>query len=154
MAMVFSVQQGEHGPLVTYKLEVPETVEPAEPRPAATVRLPADVAPLQELAPPAPAKMGPLQPTTLGTVVMPAERTTAATAPAAVPESPPPSATVESITADYQRLFSAAADGLPGRSLQHAYTGETITLDQVNAELEWRRDTAGKLRSLPVGPRF
>lgn len=150
MAMVFSVQQGEHGPLVTYKLEVPETVEPAEPRPAATVRLPADVAPLQEIAPPAPAKMAPLQPTTLGTVVVPAER---ATAPAAVP-APPPPATVESITADYQRLFSTAADGLPGRSLQHAYTGETITLDQVNDELEWRRDTADKLRRLPVGPRF
>lgn len=153
MAMVFSVQQGEHGPLVTYKLEVPETVEPADPRPAATLRLPADVAPLQEIAPAAPEKLSPLQPTTLGTVVVPAERVTGGTAPAAVPAAPPPAA-VDSITADYQRLFSAAADEWPGRSLQHAYTGETITLDQVNNELEWRRDTAGKLRRLPVGPRF
>ena len=31
LAMVFSVQQGEHGPLVVYKLKVPEQAAPAAP---------------------------------------------------------------------------------------------------------------------------
>lgn len=90
--MVFSVQQGEHGPLVTYKLEIPETVETVE--------------------------------------------------------------TLPSTADDYRRLFAATSDEAAANPLQHAHTGEAITLEQVSAELEWRRDTAEKLRRMPVGPRF
>jgi len=56
LATVFSVQQGEHGPLVVYKLHVPDRAAPAaEPVPAAE---PITVIPSRA-------------PTVLGTVVMP-----------------------------------------------------------------------------------
>jgi len=37
LAMVFSVQQGEHGPLVVYKLKLPEKTSEAAARPAPTL---------------------------------------------------------------------------------------------------------------------
>lgn len=151
MAMVFSVQQGEHGPLVTYKLEVTNTVKAADPIPADPLPagpIPADVAPLQAAAPAAP-KLGPLEPRLLGTVTIPAERATAAPRPAAR------SVDAERLTNGYQRLFRSLAEQPEGPALLHAYTGEAITLDQVNAELEWRRETAEKLRRrTPFAPRF
>jgi hypothetical protein len=163
MAMVFSVQQGEHGPLVTYKLEVPSTVEAANPpramvplsavtrdmdaAPLAENVLPEDVAPLQAIAPAAP-KMSPLQPTTLGTVVMPATRAAAQRQPAAATSE------AERVAVDYQRLFSAVGGQASGETLTHAYSGDAITLEQVNDDLEWRRETAERLRSQPFAPRF
>ena len=64
LAAVFSVQQGEHGPLVVYKLQLPDQRTPA---PSAPV-----VIPSRAVEAPAPA--------VLGTVVMPAA------------EPPPPAA--------------------------------------------------------------
>ncbi|MEO3430597.1 hypothetical protein AAFN88_17210 [Pelagibius sp. CAU 1746] len=166
MAMVFSVQQGEHGPLVTYKLEVPRTVEtagpttsPTSPVPLSAVTrdmdaaapsaytLPADVAPLQAIAPAAP-KMSPLEPTTLGTVVLPVQRT------AAPQQIPAASGEAQRIAVDYQRLFRSVTDQPSGEALTHAYRGDAITLEQVNHDLSWRRETAQRLRNYPFAPRF
>ncbi len=158
--MVFSVQQGEHGPLVVYKLQLPEPVETDNPPRAVVplsavtrnmdaVPLPEDVAPLQAIAPAAP-KMSPLEPTILGTVVMPADRAAAIVArpappPAAVPLTVPDRNAIYRIIADY--------DG-GGRIMVNEKTGERITLEAVNDEVLWRRDTARRLRDQPFAPRF
>lgn len=160
MAMVFSVQQGAHGPLVTYKLEVPRTAESVNPprvavplsavtRDMDAALLPEDVAPLQAIAPAAP-KMSPLQPTILGTVVMPADRATAiaprpAPQPAAVPLTVPNPEAIYQLVSDY--------DGR-GEIMVNEKTGERITLEAVNDEVLWRRNTAQRLRNQPFTPRF
>lgn len=160
LAMVFSVQQGEYGPLVTYKLEVPKTTATVNPPRAAVplsavtrdmdaAPLPDDVAPLQAIAPAAP-KMSPLQPTILGTVVMPADRAAAIAArpapqPAAVPLTVPDRQAVYQIVSDYQGR---------GHFMVNEKTGERITLEAVNEEVLWRRDTAQRLRDEPFRSRF
>lgn len=127
MAMVFSVQQGEHGPLVTYKLEVPDTVESA----------------------PSPGAMVPLSAAAFGTAALPAEQAATAPRSARIPGD------ADRLTAAYQRLFRSVYEQPEANALLHAYTGEAITLDQVSAELEWRRDTTEKLRRrTPFAPRF
>lgn len=86
LATVFTVQQGEHGPLVVYKLKVPKeaarTVRtPAVSSPAvnpSAVKAPKTVPTVQAPAPKAPTsktktpKLSSLTPTILGRVVMPA----------------------------------------------------------------------------------
>ncbi|WP_193368187.1 hypothetical protein [Pelagibius marinus] len=160
MAMVFSVQQGANGPLVTYKLEVPKTVEAAEPPKAGVplsavtrdmdaVRLPDDVAPLQAIAPAEP-KMSPLQPTALGTVTLPADRA-AATAPRPAPQP----AAVPLRVPNRQAIFQIVSDyDSDGEIMVNERTGERITLEAVNDEVRWRRETAQRLRNHPFAPRF
>lgn len=126
LAAVFSVQQGEHGPLVVYKLQLPDQSTPAA---AAPVIIPAQTT----LTPVVIPASGPLRPTLedivvipsrapaiLGTVVLPAPLPTAA---AAEPELPAP------------------AEG-------------TITLQQVSDEIHWRRETLERLPEAPFAPRF
>jgi hypothetical protein len=188
LAMVFSVQQGEHGPLVVYKLQVPRSagsVSPTAPPPAlpgdAVKRetvprvghavpqtvTPEPAAPTQAKAP----RLSPLEPTILGTVVIPASRRAAfppTAAPAApIPLVPPQPASTpvaldpvpaDSITAD-PVAFSVLFRGIPLRTpedgvLVNEDTGDRLTLKEVNDALTWRRETADRLRQLPVGPRF
>jgi len=120
LAMVFSVQQGEHGPLVVYKLQLPSAsdsaasaaAEPAEPvtviieDPEDAPAVPFGGMPLLEPAP----------------------------VPLAIP-----AAEVE---------FDE--DG----ALVNTETGGAVTLEQVNNALTWRRETAEKLRQVPIAPRF
>lgn len=121
LAMVFSVQQGEHGPLVIYKLQVPPRAAPAAP--SAPSAGPGYVIPSRA-------------PQVLGTVVTPG-------AGAAYPLPVPPSA----ILAEPVQPAPAAAP--PGWA-----TGGIVTLQQVNDDLAWRRETAEKLPEVPFAPRF
>jgi hypothetical protein len=170
LAMVFSVQQGDHGPLVVYKLQLPPSsdsaapaaVEPAEP---ATVII--------EDPSPAPVsrarRLGPLQPTILGTVVIPAGRAPLPVPPE--PAGPAPLATFGGLplqepapvalaipTADEVASAAAAYRGVEAfdddGTLVNTETGGALTLEQVNNALIWRRETAEKLRQAPLAPRF
>lgn len=170
LAMVFSVQQGEHGPLVVYKLEVPrssvsETAVAPSPQPAVTppVRqgVTLDVA-LQRAAPKPAAtpRLSPLEPTILGTVTMPASRAVAlqqpAVAPGPVPLAPAQTApsSVELDPLAFSALYRGAAVEQEDSTLFNQSNGDRLTLDAVSSDLAWRRETAERLRQLPVGPRF
>jgi hypothetical protein len=125
LATVFSVQQGEHGPLVVYKLHVPDRAAPAaEPARAAE---PVIVIPSRA-------------PTVLGTVVMPP----AGLAPPAVVAlpSPLPQGAALGITAE---------EAAPAVTWEG---GDFVTLKQVNDEIVWRRETADSLPEAPFAPRF
>ena len=145
--MVFSVQQGEHGPLVVYKLAVPQSADPST-APAVPDPVPPTIPATVIIGEPDSAaqnvlSLGPLQPTVLGAVVMPASR---APLPPAHAGSPgvPDSATVYRIVEEMQDS---------GRMI-NAETGGTLTLKQVNDAVAWRRETAEKLRQVPIAPRF
>lgn len=146
LAMVFSVQQGEHGPLVVYKLEVPGPQAPAAASPP-------PAAPLYEI----PARA----PKTLGTVVMPASGVMPSTGwavpaeaalgaparpalarPAAAPQRVPQAATLLELLAK------------PPAGEVASEPGEILTLQQVTDDVSWRRDTVEKLRLIPLAPRF
>lgn len=110
--MVFSVQQGEHGPLVVYKLTVPQ---PATPGVSAPLTRPPTVI------------IG--EPDSAGPTPLPAA---------------PDSATG----------FSSVEEGEDSGRMINAQTGGPLTLKQVNDAVGWRRDTAEKLRQVPIAPRF
>jgi len=109
--MVFSVQQGEHGPLVVYKLAVPQSAAPVVSAPLTT--------------PP--------------TVII-GEPDPVAADSSGVPDSATVYRTVEELQ-DSGRMINTQ-------------TGSTLTLKQVNDAVIWRRDTAEKLRQVPIAPRF
>ncbi|NIA68343.1 hypothetical protein HBA54_07040 [Pelagibius litoralis] len=174
LAMVFSVQQGEHGPLVVYKLQMPKGAPKAlndpqpsgrsnQPSPASETRIiPAARAPLPGSAPAstpsspaAPPRLSPLQPSILGTLVMPASRGTAATK--FVPLAPLllPAAETAYQSQRGQNQLGQSKPGLPpGVTMINEETGEALTLDDVQGALGWRQDTVEKLRSVPIAPRF
>ncbi len=185
LAMVFSVQQGEHGPLVVYKLEVPRSAGPVSPAPATApapvppmgrlgrVVIPrAQAAPVAESAPRAAApaaprapRLSPLEPTILGTVAMPVAGPGAALAPAPVaapaalpiplvPAQPAPTSVELDPFAFADRYHGSSDPDEDDGVLINATTGEIVTLQEVNDAVAWRRETAEKLRQLPVGPRF
>lgn len=200
--MVFSVQQGEHGPLVVYKLQVPQT--PAVEKPAAQVpaashrprlrsgitRVPQQPATRSAATQPVP----PRAPRSLGTVVMPASalpppqvtpvpatvRPAAAPAepgpvePAAAPAplqprvlgtvavseiealnayEPTPPVPSSQLPAD-QEVFHIVGDSQAGTAMINEETGGSLTLQDVNDAVVWRRDTAERLRQVPFAPRF
>lgn len=159
--MVFSVQQGEHGPLVVYKLEVPKKTGPATQRPAVPFVIPADrpvavAPPARPTAAPA-QRLSPLKPTVLGTVVMPATRQLTIpqhTMPVVLPSSLPlplllPEAAA-SASAPSQPVFrTKAGTTLTGEHMINEGTGETLTLDEVTEAVEWRRDTVERLNTTP-----
>ena len=223
--MVFSVQQGEHGPLVVYKLAVPRPAAavpavPATPQTSAPVpRLRSSITRVPEhpatrtLATVVPSRA----PRSLGTVVMPASAlpppqinpiavppavpaaaplpTTALPRPPA-PPAPPAVASaptvaslqprvlgsvtvseIEALTA-YQSLDPVSVGEVPssylssnfvpsseevGQIVEHSQfgvmminedTGESLTLQEVSDAVAWRRDTAERLRQVPIAPRF
>jgi hypothetical protein len=81
---------------------------------------------------------------------MPADRAAAiaprpAPQPTAVPLTVPNREAVYQIVSDY--------DGR-GELMVNEKTGERITLEAVNDEVLWRRDTAQRLRNQPFAPRF
>jgi hypothetical protein len=201
LAMVFSVQQGEHGPLVVYKLEVPNA-QPAQ-NPAAQI-------PAGKTAPQAPRLRSgitrvPRQPATrsaatpqtvaprsLGTVVMPASalpppRVTPVPVAVLPAEAPAPAAEplptetaglpaslqprvlgtvsaseIEALTAyeplppvtDSGDVFHVVEDSGFGAAMINEDTGDSLTLEEVNNAAVWRRDTAERLRRVPIAPRF
>jgi hypothetical protein len=181
LATVFSVQQGEHGPLVVYKLAVPQAPAPVTPaRPdqplptplfppeafigttaPAPTPAPAAVAVSPSAAPaiapsvppglPSSYRPGPLQPTILGTVVLPA-----GTALPALPPAPPaaPPAAVQLIVPDYAPGYRIVSDSALEEAMVNEHTGEALTLDEVHDAITWRRDTVEKLRDVPIAPRF
>jgi hypothetical protein len=125
LGMVFSVQQGEHGPLVVYKLQVPPAEAPAPP--ATTYVIPSRA------------------PAVLGTVVLPAERTPRAEetfddAPLRLPER--------------GLGFRVIEGGVIGEAMVNEKSGDVLTLQQINDDIAWRRDTVEKLRQVPIAPRF
>jgi hypothetical protein len=127
LATVFSVQQGEHGPLVVYKLQVPDRHVPAPTAPAA---VPVTVIPSRA-------------PTVLGTVAMPPAGL-APPAAVALPAPVPPDATLGA-TAEEAASAAAAA----------TWRGvDVVTLKQVNDEIVWRRETADSMPEVPFAPRF
>jgi len=85
-----------------------------------------------------PASRAPLPASPLG--VPPAQAATFGGMPLLVPDS----------AAVYPPL-EGAQDG--GRMINEE-TGGTLTLKQVSDAIAWRRDTAGKLRQMPIAPRF
>lgn len=125
LAMVFSVQQGEHGPLVVYKLQVP----PAE--------APAPYAPTYVVPSRAPAM--------LGTVVLPAER---------APQAAEPFHGVQLRLPEPDLGFRVIEGGAIGEAMVNEKSGDVLTLQQVNDDIAWRRETAEKLRQVPIAPRF
>lgn len=146
LAMVFSVQQGEHGPLVVYKLQLPKTATaPAvASAPPATMTLhpPASTTPAQP-------RLSPLKPGVLGTVVMPR-----GWRPAPVPSAPIPLLPPERPEGDPAPGDRAAAD-LPGaESTIPPAQPKPLTLNEVTEAVEWRRDTLEKLPEAPFAPRF
>ncbi len=208
--MVFSVQQGEHGPLVVYKLQVPKA--PAAQTSAARTpttgalrtqprlrsgitRVPQQPATRSAATPSAVSPAA--QPRSLGTVVMPASalpppRITpvpvalppaaplpvAVTPPAAArePEPAPPVAAalqprvlgtvavtdIEALT-EYEPaplvpasgdVFHIVEDSGFGAAMINEDTGENLTLQEVNDAALWRRETAERLRQVPIVPRF
>jgi hypothetical protein len=208
LAMVFSVQQGEHGPLVVYKLEVPKSQpahNPAVQRPASKTapqapRLRSSITRVpQQPATRSAATPQKVAPRSLETLVMPASalpppRTTpvpvavprAAAAPAPVVAAPLPRVTeasaadlppaslqprvlgtvavsrIEALTADEPLLlfpdsgddFRVVEDGEFGTAMINEDTGDSLTLEEVNDAAVWRRDTAERLRQVPIAPRF
>lgn len=150
--MVFSVQQGEHGPLVVYKLEVPKKTSPAVARPAAPVVIPAN-RPVA-VAPPV-QRLSPLKPTILGTVVMPAARQPATPQPAmpvALPSSLPlplllPEAAAKGSAPSQPVFRTTAGTAITGEHMINEGTGETLTLGEVTEAVEWRRDTVERLNT-------
>jgi len=131
LAAVFSVQQGEHGPLVVYKLQLPGQRTPA---PSAPV-----VIPSRAVEAPAPGGVVPaLLPETAGaalqdiTVIPSRAPAVLGTVVMQAAEPPPPPAAAE-----------------PGRTAEGA-----ITLQQVSDDILWRRDTAERLPESPFAPRF
>mgnify|MGYP006908296802 CR=1 FL=1 len=92
---------------------------------------------------------------------MPASRSLAPATGAAAPmpiSLLPPEAAAAPVELDpfaFSELYRAAPDSFEDDSvLINSNTGEELTLDEVNAAVAWRRETAEKLRQLPVGPRF
>jgi hypothetical protein len=128
LATVFSVQQGEHGPLVIYKLHVPDRAAPAAERvPAAE---PVIVIPSRA-------------PTVLGTVVMPPGGLAPPAVTVALPSPVPQGAT----------LGVAAEEAAPAAAVTWE-GGDFVSLKQVNDEIVWRRETAASLPEVPFAPRF
>lgn len=129
--MVFSVQQGEHGPLVVYKLEIPaNTAAAPQVRDAGRLAEPLSVIPSR--APHVPGQ---------------------ATVTPETPDAPGPAGGV-SVLDVLQGLTRAAASGHAEPAPALEWDGEGITLDRVNADISWRRETADRLRRLPFSPRF
>lgn len=130
LAMVFSVQQGEHGPLVVYKLKVPgDSAAVATPAPAA----PVTVTPTRA-------------PKVLGTVAMP-------------PAAPAPSGVsvldiLEQIAPPAATPTAAAPATAPSEASLDWGSQDGITLDRVNSDITWRRETAERLPDQPFAPRF
>ena len=167
LAMVFSVQQGEHGPLVVYKLAVPPSAAPVAAAPPAPP-LPASVI-IEEPAAPQKPRLSPLQPTVLGTVAMPAERAPQNAMQNAMPSAMPPGVPpAHAASFGGMPLQTSAAGGVPDSAtvyriveelqdsgmMINAETGDPLTLKQVNDAIAWRRDTTEKLRRVPIAPRF
>ncbi|WP_340117122.1 hypothetical protein [Pelagibius sp. 7325] len=157
LAMVFSVQQGEHGPLVVYKLAVPQPAAPgvsAPPTMPATVIIEAPDSAVQNgrrLAPP--------QPSVPDTVVMPAGQVLLPDAPPAhaatfggIPVQIPAASSPEA--PDSATAYLSAEEGDDSGRMINAQTGAPLTLKQVNDAVAWRRETAEKLRQVPIAPRF
>ena len=147
--MVFSVQQGEHGPLVVYKLEVPDspTQRPVTLGQPTTVVIDSTNTPSTKSP-----RLSPLEPTILGTVVMPAEAAeTSAGHPTANPalngRSIPP-------VPDRSTVVRIVEDLRNSQTMVNEQTGGALTLENVNEAVLWRRDTAEKLRQVPLAPRF
>ncbi len=128
LAIVFSVQQGEHGPLVVYKLQAPKPAAPA----AATT--------------PAPAYADPSRaPRVLGTVLLPLDT------------APPPTQSFSGVVLRVPEPgldFRVVEDGVAGQAMINEETGTPLTLEQISDAIAWRRDTAEKLRRIPIAPRF
>lgn len=134
--MVFSVQQGEHGPLVVYKLEIPANTAAAPPvRDTGRLAEPLSVIPSR-----APRVLGRISatPELPGTPATPA---------------PGPAGGV-SVLDVLEALTPAAAPRQAERFLEWEADGEGVTLDRVNADISWRRETADRLRRLPFSPSF
>ncbi len=161
--MVFSVQQGEHGPLVVYKLKVPEasdrvveksvttTPSPLVPLDIVVIRASRQAAPAavpgQEPAPP---RLSPLEPTILGTVVMPASWNIA-------PQPPAPKEVFSGVrlaVPTYEEVTGIAAESQAHEVMVNEDTGDFLTLHEVHEAVVWRRGTIEKLREVPVTPRF
>ena len=161
--MVFSVQQGEYGPLVVYKLQVPKQAAPVMPAASPTTAPSINtVSPAEDATYAIPSRA----PKVLGRVAMPASHTPAAAPPAlgvldvvALPsEEPVPAADAyEGVTLrvpDPATVLRIIEQAPVGEALFNEATGEVLTLKQVNDELAWRHDTAEKLRNRPSAPRF
>lgn len=145
--MVFSVQQGEHGPLVVYKLQLPKAVtEPAKkPAPSSTTALPPPATDTGAKQP----RLSPLKPRILGTVVMPRSWRPAPNSAAPTPLLPPPLSQTD-LEIDYRTVADApGADPMVNPASPNA-----LTLDEVTEAVEWRRDTVERLRQAPIAPRF
>lgn len=220
--MVFSVQQGQHGPLVVYKLQVPkapnaeiravespaagtsasgqaanpprlrsgitrvpqqpatrsaatpQAVAPATqpvpsraPRSLGTVVMPASALPPPQVVPvpvtPVPAAVTPVEAPAPAAEPLPAETS------AAVPASLQPRvlgtvalSEIESLTdgapvplmPGSQDVFHVVEDSGFGTAMINEETGDSLTLQEVNDAAVWRRDTAERLRQVPIAPRF
>lgn len=125
LAAVFSVQQGEYGPLVVYKLQQPGQRSPEPPVPI-VIPTPAPLADPSAERPQDFVVIPSRAPAILGTVVLPAP----APLPAALPAEP----------------------GLADEP--HPADEGSITLQQVSDDILWRRDTAERLPESPFAPRF
>ncbi|MGD1877096.1 MAG: hypothetical protein ACFB13_06300 [Kiloniellaceae bacterium] len=158
LAMVFSVQQGDHGPLVVYKLQVPQAAAPdlsGTPQPLRPPPVIIGDPIIEDPVAPAPraARVGPLEPTVLGTVVMPAKRLTPAPLPTAAPLPTEAGVTVAGVP-DSARVYRIVEDFEGPPPLINEKTGAALTLQDINEAVVWRRDTARKLRQDPFVPRF
>lgn len=163
--MVFSVQHGEHGPLVVYKLKVPTAPDSVVEKPVTASPPPLPLVPLEDVvirvsrqaapaaAPsqePTPPRLSPLEPTILGTVVMPASWNLA-------PQPPAPKEVFSGVrlaVPTYEEVTGIAAESQAHEVMVNEDTGDFLTLHEVHEAVIWRRGTIEKLRQVPVTPRF
>jgi len=153
LATVFLVQQGEHGPLVVYELQASAAAPAVVPDPAPATEAQDNVV--------IPSRA----PKTLGTLVIPAGSqsfdTPFAPAPFIIGDQPaekaPGAEPYRGVTLHVPDRESVVgiAEALPDDDpMINQETGQVLTLKDVSDALSWRRDTAEKLRQVPVLPRF
>ena len=146
LATVFSVQQGEHGPLVVYKLQLPSpgttAAQPAPDEPATVII--EDTSSRSTFPQAAPV-------VTFGGMTLqdPAQQPLALDVPQQASDQAPSSEMVSRLIEDLEN--GASLDVNP---LINVETGTPVTLQEVNDALTWRRETAEKLRQVPIAPRF
>lgn len=133
LAMVFSVQQGEHGPLVVYKLKVRGGAVPAA-----------------QAVPPAQAVPGPAVQS--GAAAGEPVYVVPSRAPQVLATVTLPAAASGVTASDLVEQMAPAA--VPREALLDWHGDGAMTLEQVNQDITWRRETAEKLRDLPFSPRF
>ena len=162
---------------VVYKLQVPKRTMEGTNKPAPTLEdllraravitptrqsVGRERAPHEPVAAPVAPRLSPLEPSILGTVVMPRSRTAAPQAAQPLSLLPETSWTVPEVPApdsltnaeETPPVYRVVLDAPPLGTADGEHPGKIITLDEVTEAIEWRRQTRQRLPAPPGVPRF